>query len=148
MHSGVLRIGEVAGRASVNVQTLRFYERRGLLAEPPRRASGYREYPVESVRRVRFIKRAQELGFTLAEVKELLRLKDDPRIPCKQVRSTAEAKITDIEQKIRRLRAMRSALNVLVASCAANQEHDCPLLEALDDPASYSRRARSRAPRP
>jgi len=76
-----LRIGEVAGRAGVNVQTLRFYERRGLLPEPPRRASGYREYAPESVRRVRFIKRAQELGFTLAEVEELLRLREDPRIP-------------------------------------------------------------------
>jgi DNA-binding transcriptional MerR regulator len=73
-----LRIGEVAGRAGVNVQTLRFYERRGLLPEPPRRASGYREYAPESVRRVRFIKRAQELGFTLAEVEELLRLREDP----------------------------------------------------------------------
>jgi Hg(II)-responsive transcriptional regulator len=147
MDSGLLRIGEVAGRASVNVQTLRFYERRGLLADPPRRASGYREYPVESVRRVRFIKRAQELGFTLAEVKELLRLKDDPRIPCKQVRSTADAKIADIEQKIRRLKAMRSALGTLVTSCTTNQEHDCPLLEALDDPAVRSGRLRAKSTR-
>ena len=105
-----LRIGEVAGRAGVNVQTLRFYERRGLLPEPPRRASGYREYAPESVRRVRFIKRAQELGFTLAEVEELLRLREDPRIPCREVRATAETKIADIEEKMRRLRAMRAAL--------------------------------------
>jgi DNA-binding transcriptional MerR regulator len=67
-----LRIGEVAGQAGVNIQTLRFYERRGLLAEPPRRSSGYRQYPLESVSRVRFIKRARELGFTLAEVEEIL----------------------------------------------------------------------------
>ena len=122
-----LRIGEVAGRAGVNVQTLRFYERRGLLPEPPRRASGYREYAPESVRRVRFIKRAQELGFTLAEVEELLRLREDPRIPCREVRATAETKIADIEEKMRRLRAMRAALAALVESCVANREHHCPL---------------------
>jgi len=127
-----LRIGQVAGQAGVNVQTLRFYERRGLLAEPPRRASGYREYPLESVQRVRFIKRAQELGFTLAEIEELLQLRDDPRIPCHEVRSTAETKIADIEDKLRRLTAMRAALATLVKSCKANREHHCPLLEALD----------------
>ena len=139
-----LRIGEVAGRAGVNVQTLRFYERRGLLPEPPRRASGYREYAPESVRRVRFIKRAQELGFTLAEVEELLRLREDPRIPCREVRATAETKIADIEEKMRRLRAMRAALAALVESCAANREHHCPLLEALDEAPVRSRtRARN-----
>jgi MerR family mercuric resistance operon transcriptional regulator len=134
-----LRIGEVAGRAGVNVQTLRFYERRGLLPEPPRRASGYREYAPESVRRVRFIKRAQELGFTLAEVEELLRLREDPRIPCREVRATAETKIADIEEKMRRLPAMRAALAALVESCAANREHHCPLLEALDESPVRSR---------
>ena len=133
MVAGALRISEVAGLAGVNIQTLRFYERRGLIEEPPRRPSGYREYPPDSVLRVRFIKRAQQLGFTLAEVQELLRLREDPKIPCKQVRSTAEAKIADIEEKLRRLRAMRSALGTLVASCAANRKHHCPLLEALDD---------------
>jgi MerR family transcriptional regulator, copper efflux regulator len=134
MESGALRIGEVAARASVNVQTLRFYERRGLVSEPPRRSSGYRQYPLESVQRVRFIRRAQGLGFTLAEIKELLRLRDDPHVPCKEVRSTAEAKMADIEQRIRRLRAMKSALRTLVASCVDNRGHDCPLLEALDEP--------------
>ena len=134
-----LRIGEVAGRAGVNVQTLRFYERRGLLPEPPRRASGYREYAPESVRRVRFIKRAQEIGFTLAEVEELLRLREDPRIPCREVRATAETKIADIEEKMRRLRAMRAALAALVESCVANREHHCPLLEALDEAPVRSR---------
>src|SRR5262249_19001715 len=136
---GTLRIGEVASQAGVNVQTLRFYERRGLLPEPPRRASGYREYAPESVRRVWFIKRAQELGFTLAELEELLRLRDDPGIPCRQVRATAEAKIDDIERRIRRLQAMRAALAALVESCAANREHHCPLLEALDETPARSR---------
>jgi len=134
-----LRIGEVAGQAGVNVQTLRFYERRGLLPEPPRRASGYREYAPESVRRVRFIKRAQELGFTLAELEDLLRLREDPDIPCRQVRATAESKIAHIEEKMRRLRAMRAALAALVKSCAANRQHHCPLLEALDESPRRSR---------
>jgi Hg(II)-responsive transcriptional regulator len=134
-----LRIGEVAGRAGVNVQTVRFYERRGLLPEPPRRACGYREYAPESVRRVRFIKRAQELGFTLAEVEELLRLGEDSRIPCREVRATTEMKIADIEEKMRRLRAMRAALAALIESCVANREHHCPLLEALDEAPVRSR---------
>ena len=134
-----LRIGEVAAEAGVNVQTLRFYERRGLLPHPPRRASGYRQYAPEAVRRVRFIKRAQELGFTLAEIGELLRLREDPRIPCRDVRATAETKIADIEEKLRRLRAMRAALAVLVESCAANREHHCPLLEALDEAPARAR---------
>jgi len=142
-----LRIGEVAGRAGVNVQTLRFYERRGLLPEPPRRTSGYREYAPESVRRVRFIKRAQELGFTLAEVEELLRLREDPRIPCREVRATAETKIAHIEEKMRRLRAMRAALAALVESCAANREHHCPLLEALDEAPVRSRARAAKASR-
>jgi len=133
MTTQALRIGEVAVLAGVNVQTLRFYERRGLIDEPPRRPSGYREYPTDSVRRVRFIKRAQELGFKLDEVQELLRLRDDPLIPCKQVRTAAEAKIADIDQRLQRLRRMRSALGALVVSCAGNREHHCPLLEALDE---------------
>jgi MerR family mercuric resistance operon transcriptional regulator len=129
----VLRIGEVAGEAGVNVQTLRFYERRGLLKTPSRRPSGYREYTTDSVRRVRFIKRAQQLGFTLNEVQELLRLRDDPSVPCPEVRATAQAKVGEIDEKIRHLRAMKKALETLARSCADNREHRCPLLEALDD---------------
>jgi len=129
-----LRIGEVAGRAGVNVQTLRFYEREGLLEEPARRPSGYRAYPEDSVRRVRFIKRAQQLGFTLREIQSLLRLRDDASVPCKEVRSTAEAKISEIDEKLRHLKAMKKALQTLARSCAASRKHHCPLLEALDDP--------------
>jgi len=132
MERGAFRIGEVADRARVNVQTLRFYERRGLLPEPPRQPSGYRQYSLDSVRRVQFIKGAQRLGFTLTQVGELLALRDSSRLPCPQVRSTAERKVTEIEEKIRQLDAMKSALQVLVASCEANRDHECPLLEALE----------------
>lgn len=129
-----LRTGELATRAGVNVQTLRYYERRGLLEEPGRRPSGYREYRPEAVQLIRFIKRAQDLGFTLNEIEELLRLRSDRESACAEVRAAAQAKIGDIEEKLRQLRAMRRALATLVASCAAEgAPRHCPLLEALDD---------------
>ena len=118
MHDETLTTGEVAAKAGVNIQTLRYYERRGLLAEPERRPSGYREYSPDAVRLIRFIKRAQELGFTLAEVEDLLRLRNDQQIACSEVKSAAEAKIHDIDEKIRRLRAMKRALGTLTQSCA------------------------------
>jgi len=137
-----LRIGQLAAEAGVNVETIRFYERRGLLTEPGRRPSGYREYEPDSVRRVRFIKRAQHLGFTLAEIEELLRLRDDRTAKCEDVRSAALGKLRDIEEKIRSLRAMKRALGVLVKSCNKNAAvRECPILEALDD-AARRRRAR------
>ncbi len=134
MERETLRTGEVAAQAGVNVQTLRYYERRGLLEEPSRRSSGYREYSPDAVQLIRFIKRAQELGFTLAEVEDLLRLRGDQETACAEVRTAAEAKIEDIEQKVRHLRAMKRALVVLVASCATEgSPRHCPILEALDD---------------
>lgn len=142
--NGAIRIGEVAARAGVNVQTLRFYERRGLLKPPARRPSGYREYSPEAVRVVRFIKRAQELGFTLAEIEELLRLRADRRASCPEVRAAGSAKIADIDQKIRGLRAMRRALQVLVDSCRRDgSTRECPILEALDDGPRTRPRART-----
>lgn len=134
MRRQTLRTGEVAAQAGVNVQTLRYYERRGLLQEPERRASGYREYPAETVQLIRFIKRAQEIGFTLIEIDDLLRLRADQESACAEVRSAAEAKMQDIEQRIRHLRAMKRALGMLVASCATQgAPRHCPILEALDD---------------
>ncbi len=134
MDHETLKTGEVAARAGVNVQTLRYYERRGLLKEPERRPSGYREYPPDAVQLIRFIKRAQDLGFTLSEVEDLLRLRADQESACAEVRSAAEAKIKDIEQKIRHLRAMKRALGELVASCVTEgSPRHCPILEALDD---------------
>src|SRR5207244_5272900 len=98
-----LKIGELAERAEVNLQTIRYYEREGLLPEPPRRESGYRMFPETTVRRVRFIKRAQELGFTLAEIRELLSLRHDHDRIRTEVRALAEAKISHVEEKIRTL---------------------------------------------
>ena len=129
-----LRIGDVAARAGVNRQTLRYYERRGILGEPKRSTTGYREYPTDTVRLIRFIKRAQELGFTLDEIEELIALRQtSPRRRAK-VRELAAAKMRDIDEKLARLQAMRSALSTLVADCACGAETvTCPILEALDD---------------
>lgn len=126
-------IGEAAGQAGVNVQTLRYYERRGLLPGLPRRASGYREFPDDAVRVVRFIKRAQELGFTLDEVGELLRLRQNSRRNRVRIRSLAERRIGQIERKIAELERMKQALETLVHSCHEGTALDCPIIEALDD---------------
>ncbi len=134
METDTLRTSQVAALAGVNVQTLRYYERRGLLEEPARRPSGYRDYPPDAVRVIRFIKRSQELGFTLKEVAELLRLRNDGAASCAEVRANAMTKIGDIDQKIESLRAVRRALRILVGSCRTDgSARRCPILEALDD---------------
>ncbi|MDP3937446.1 MAG: heavy metal-responsive transcriptional regulator [Deltaproteobacteria bacterium] len=128
-----LKIGEVARQAEVNLQTLHYYERRGLIPKPPRTDSNYRSYPAEAVRRVRFIKRAQELGFTLKEIKDLLSLRAAPRTRCADVRRRAKIKVQDIEGKVRTLRAMRKALNKLIGECSGKGPvTECPILDALD----------------
>jgi MerR family mercuric resistance operon transcriptional regulator len=127
-----LTIGDVAKQAGVRTETLRYYEREGLLASPPRSVSNYRLYPQETVRRVQFIKRAQELGFSLKEVKELLSLRADPTAPCADVRSRALTKISAIDEKIRTLQAMKHALTQLVEVCPGQgATTDCPILESL-----------------
>jgi Hg(II)-responsive transcriptional regulator len=125
-------IGEAADQAGVNVQTLRYYERRGLLPKPPRRASGYREFPAAAIRVVRFIKRAQELGFSLDDVEELLRLRGNSSRNRNRIRSVAEQRIRQIEQKLRELERMNRALKTLVHSCQQGTTLACPIIEALD----------------
>lgn len=128
-----LKIGEVARRAGVNLQTIHYYERRGLLPEPPRTPSNYRLYPEDTVRRVRFVKRAQELGFTLKEIEELLSLRASPRSRCADVRRRAQAKMDDIDGKIRALQGMRKALGKLIGECSGKGPvSECPILETLD----------------
>jgi MerR family mercuric resistance operon transcriptional regulator len=128
-----LKIGQVAERGGVNLQTIRYYEREGLLPEPPRLASGYRMFPEIAVRRVRFIKRAQELGFSLAEIRDLLSLRDDAGAGARQMRERTKAKIADIEQKIRTLRAMKDALNRMTEkSPGCGPLSECPILDELD----------------
>lgn len=131
-----MKIGQVAACAGVNVDTLRYYERRGLIEEPARRSSGYREYPEDVVLLVRFIKRAQDLGFTLKEIADLLSLRDGAGRQRDRVLGLAESKVREIDRKLSRLQAMRAALSELVESCScAGGRPTCPILEALNDPA-------------
>lgn len=128
-----LTIGQVARAAHVNVETVRYYERRGLLPEPARRPSGYRSYAPDAVRRIQFIRRAQRLGFSLEEVSSLLRLRVEPEMPCIEVKHRAEAKIADIERKIEDLCGMRQALVTLSETCRGEGPiGECPILDALD----------------
>lgn len=128
-----LKIGQVADRGGVNLQTIRFYEREGLLPEPPRLPSGYRMFPESTVRRVRFIKRAQELGFSLAEIRELFSIQIDPRKECSDVKRLARTKITDIEGKIRTLESMKRVLSGLAEACpGCGPSSQCPILESIE----------------
>jgi MerR family mercuric resistance operon transcriptional regulator len=128
-----LTIGAVARGAGVHIETLRYYERRGLLSRPARSVANYRVYDAEAVRRVRLIKRAQQLGFTLAEIEELLSLRAAPKARCADVRDRASAKIRDIEARIAALEAMKTALRKLVRECAGSGPVSrCPILDSLD----------------
>lgn len=128
-----LTIGQVARNAEVGIETVRFYERQGLLEEPARKASGYRQYSEEVVARLRFIKRAKELGFALKEIKELLALRVDPDTTCVEVKRRAEGKIADVEQKIEDLQRIKKALVKLTSVCRGRgPTSECPILDALD----------------
>ncbi len=125
--------GTLAKQSGVNQESIRFYERERLLPKPSRTPSGYRMFTADDVRRVRFIKRAQELGFSLREIKELLGLRFDPGTDCADVRERAEAKLSDIEQKIADLRRMKKALSRLATACPGRgAADDCPILASLD----------------
>jgi len=117
----------------VNLETIRYYERQGLLAKPPRTGGGYRIFPSDAARRLRFIKRAQELGFSLSEIRELLALRTRPGTKQADIKARAEAKIADIDRKIQTLQAMKSALRRMTERCeGCGPLPDCPILESLD----------------
>ena len=128
-----MRIGALAREAGVSVQTVRYYERRGLLSDPRARGDGYREYTTGTLERLRFIRRAQEVGFTLSEIDELLALRLDPDTTAADVKARAEEKIVEIEGKLRDLERIRGALAHLAGRCRGGRgpAGDCPLLEAL-----------------
>ena len=130
---GNMTIGQMARSAGASVETIRFYEREGLLEHPARSASGYRNYPPEAVARLRMIRQAKELGFSLNEIKELLALRVAPGKSCSDVRARAERKIADIDQRIAALKRMKAALARLAAACAGRgPTSECPILEALE----------------
>lgn len=135
-----LTIGQVAAAAAVNVQTIRYYERRGLFTAPRRTAAGYRQYTEEAVTRLRFIKHAQELGFSLKEIEDLLALRVRHGAACGPVERKARLKIDLVERKIRDLERLRQTLEQLAAACAARSPTDeCPILQALEDHAVTDR---------
>ena len=128
-----LSVGELADAAGVNVATVRYYERRGIIPDPPRTASGYRRYDPQIVERIRFIKRAQSLGFTLDEIVELVDLRVDVSAACAAVEEVAQAKLTDVETKIEELERLRTILVQLVRSCHTRPAaEDCPILTVLE----------------
>jgi MerR family transcriptional regulator, copper efflux regulator len=128
-------IGRVARQSGVGVETVRFYERKGLIPQPPRPDSGFRRYPQDAVSRIRFIQRSKALGFSLREIRDLLTLRVDSATSCGEVKKRAEAKIVDIEGKIRQLREMKHALVKLTTACRGKgPTAECPILEALGEP--------------
>jgi len=128
-----MTIGQVARQTDTSVETLRYYEREGLIPEAARTAAGYRRYPHEIVRRVRFIQRAKKIGFSLREIGELLSLRTDPSCTCADVRTRAQAKIATIDERRQELDAMRAALSRLVQQCdGQGPVSECPILDALD----------------
>lgn len=123
-----MTIGRLARAAGVNIETIRYYQRRGLLATPRKPPQGVRRYSVETLARLRFIRRAQELGFTLREVVDLLKLGDGS---CKETRAIAEHRLADIETRIRDLESMRATLGKLIRTCRADNHPPCPIIASL-----------------
>jgi Zn(II)-responsive transcriptional regulator len=124
---------EAAKRGGVGVETIRYYERHGLMPKAPRTHSGYRIFTEDAVMRLRFIKHAQELGFSLKEIKDLLGLRIKPGSSCADVRRRAEAKIAEVDEKIRQLQAMRGALSRLARACSGQGPvSSCTIIQALN----------------
>jgi Hg(II)-responsive transcriptional regulator len=126
-------IGKLAKRALVNIQTVRFYEREGILRPKSRSSSGYRIYDEESVKRLRFIKQAKELGFTLQEIKSLLNLRVSSVPQCGKVRRKAEDKLNVIQEKLKNMKRIEKNLKSLINDCRARVVSDtCPILEKME----------------
>ncbi len=128
-----MTIGKLAKSTNVGVETIRYYERSGFLPPPERLSSGYRVYTMDAVNRVRFIKEAQALGFTLNEITELFGLTDDPDADCASVNKRAQAKLSEIEDKIRRLKSMQKSLKRLAEYCPADEQplSECSIINHL-----------------
>jgi DNA-binding transcriptional MerR regulator len=130
-----MRIGELARAAGVGVETIRYYERRRLLPAPPRSGAQYRDYDAGDLARVRFIRRAKNLGFGLEEIAELLELRDDDSTSCADVGRRAAAKLADLDRRMKELETFRRALASLAASCGDLAEPgSCALLHHLEEP--------------
>ncbi len=130
---GIYSIGQLAKKANVNLETIRYYERRGLLPEPPRNNSGHRQYSIKDLKRTEVIKRTQSLGFSLQEISDLLSLKVESGKTCGDVKQRVKAKLIDIEKKIETLQRMKEVLQKLETDCPGEGPlNECPILETLD----------------
>jgi MerR family copper efflux transcriptional regulator len=127
-----MKIGQLAKQAATPIDTVRYYERHGLLPEPQRRASGYRDYTHDDVRRLRFVRRAKALGFSLTEIRELLDLSSQPERDMADMKAAAAVKLADVEAKLAELTRIRDGLQTLVAACPGHGNvGECPILNAL-----------------
>jgi Hg(II)-responsive transcriptional regulator len=134
MNQETLTTGQLARASGVGVQTVRYYERIGLLRSPPRTAGGYRQYDASDVTRLRFVRSAQGLGFTLSEIEDLLALRVGPGKSCAAAADTADRAMARVEEKVRDLEAMRRSLSQLRSACdKGSPTGDCPILKALED---------------
>lgn len=129
-----LTVSQVAKEAKVNIETIRYYERRGLISEPPRTESGYRKFPQEVVEDIKFIKRTQDLGFTLEEIKSLLSASNDESFRSEAMRDFAVSKMKEIETKIRDLHQMKTLLHDLAEKCPGSgvSKKDCPIIKNFE----------------
>ena len=129
----VLTRGQLSKRAQINFETIRFYEREGLLPHPQRSTSGYRKYPCTTIRRLQFIKNAKELGFSLTEIREMLELRVHPAHRCTDAVEHIHSKVREVDDKILRLKGIRNALTRLTKRCSGDCRVDeCPILDELD----------------
>lgn len=129
----MMKIGEIAKRANVNIQTLRYYEKRGIISPPVVKDSGYRLYTEETLKTILFIKHAQELGFSLEQIKELLNLRIPSKSRCQKVRKRALEKLTEVQEKMKMLRRIEKNLKGLVKDCESNKtSSNCPIIEKIE----------------
>jgi MerR family transcriptional regulator, mercuric resistance operon regulatory protein len=142
---GCIAIGALSKRTATNIETVRYYERVGLLPTPARSSGGYRLYGTDHLKRLSFIRRARALGFSLAEVRKLLRLADQRRRPCSEVRVVAAAHLEDVKAKIADLRRMERVLEETVARCAAGGGSHCAVIDALSTEVAAGRDAAARS---
>ena len=126
-----LPIGALSKQTGCNIETIRYYEKAGLLPVPARSPAGYRRYGSTHLKRLTFIRRARALGFSIEEVRKLLKLADERKRPCAEVRGVAGVHLKDVQAKIADLRAMEHVLRETVAKCASGRSPDCPLIESL-----------------
>lgn len=132
-----MTIGRLARAAGVNIETIRYYQRRGLLATPRKPPGGVRSYVPDTLVRLRFIKRAQELGFTLREIADLLKLGDGS---CKEARALAERRLGDIKSRIHDLQSMSHTLSNLIQACRSGDQPPCPIITSLENDARQSQK--------